>query len=184
SRLSEDVLEVVESSPVLTVTVRYENLLYLPERGRGDEVEIVGKENSASSVERAEWLAGEAERRGIRRVVKRFLEDGRAIFNYVTSRGPRGVYKVVPVTKLAAYIVALARCYGIEGLDEVVREEEASHVIYFIGTPQAVVDRVEEALREELRRPKPAIPREPFTTWIMKGAERVLWELVRKYGLE
>ncbi len=184
SRLPDDVLEVVESSPSLTVTVRYENLLYLPERGRSDEVEIVGKENSASSVERAEWLAKEAERRGIRRVATRFLEDGRAIFNYVTSKGPRGVYKVVPVTKLSSYIVSLARCYGIEGLDEVVREEEARHVIYFIGTPQEVIDRVEEALREELRKPRPAIPREPFTTWIMKGAKRVIGELVRRYGLE
>lgn len=184
SRLSEDVLEVVESSPLLTVTVRYENLLYLPERGRSDEVEIVGKENSASSVERAEWLAREAERRGIRRVRTRFLEDGRAIFNYVTSQGPRGVYRVIPVTKLSSYIVALARCYGIEGLDEAVREEEARHVIYFIRTPQTIIDRVEEAVREELRRPRPAIPREPFITWTMKSARRVLGELVRRYGLE
>jgi hypothetical protein len=164
SRVSEPILEALDSALRVQVNVRYENLLYIPER-RDDEVEVIGKENSASSYERAEWFRVEAERRGFKRVIVKFLSDNKSIFNYVTSIGPKGIYRRVPVTKLASYIVALARCYSLGGVEEVIREEEATHMLYILGVPDPVRASIIDGLKSELRSAKLAIPRESLYTW-------------------
>ncbi|MFZ8793718.1 MAG: hypothetical protein ACO2O2_07530 [Acidilobaceae archaeon] len=183
SRVSEPVVEALDSALRVQVSVRYENLLYIPER-RGDEVEVIGKENSASSYDRAEWFRVEAERRGFKRVIVKFLSDNKSIFNYVTSMGPKGIYRRVPVTKLASYIVALARCYSLGGVEEVMREEEATHMLYILGVQDSVRASIVDGLERELRSAKLAIPRESLYTWIEKGSRRVVGELVRRFGLE
>jgi len=183
SRVSEPILEALDSALRVQVNVRYENLLYIPER-RDDEVEVIGKENSASSYERAEWFRVEAERRGFKRVIVKFLSDNKSIFNYVTSIGPKGIYRRVPVTKLASYIVALARCYSLGGVEEVIREEEATHMLYILGVPDPVRASIIDGLKSELRSAKLAIPRESLYTWIERGSRKVVGELIRRFGLE
>jgi len=183
SRVSEPILEALDSALRVQVNVRYENLLYMPER-RDDEVEVIGKENSASSYERAEWFRVEAERRGFKRVIVKFLSDNKSIFNYVTSIGPKGIYRRVPVTKLASYIVALARCYSLGGVEEVIREEEATHMLYILGVPDPVRASIIDGLKSELRSAKLAIPRESLYTWIERGSRKVVGELIRRFGLE
>ena len=183
SRVSEPVMEALDSAFRIQVNVAYENLLYIPEK-RGDEIEIVGKENSISSYERAEWLRVEAEKRGFKRVKTRFLPDNRSIFNYVTSMGPRGIYRRVPVTKLSSYIVALARCYSLGGVEEVMREERATHMLYMFGVSDSIRESIIGGLERELKSARIAIPRDTLYTWIERGSRRVIGELIRRFGLE
>ena len=182
SKVSERVVEALDSALKVEVTVRYENLLYVPERG--EEVEVVGKENSASSYERAEWLRAEAERRGFKRVTVKFLPDNRSIFEYITSLGPRGIYKRVPVTKLSSYIVALARCYSLGGIEEVIRAEEARHMLYMARLSRSLERSILESLERELKPPRLVIPREPLRAWIESGSRKIMGELIRRFGLE
>ncbi|MEM1868725.1 MAG: hypothetical protein QXU90_01270 [Acidilobaceae archaeon] len=182
SRLSNEAMSMLDNATSISINVRYENLLYIPEGG--EEVEVIGKENSASSLDRIEWIKKEAEKRGFRKILVKLLSDNKSIFDYVTSAGPKGIYKRVPVTKLASYIVALARCYELEGIDEVIREEEARHMIYTLNIPESIVNSIIENLKSEFRDPKLAIPREPYNSWILQGSRRVMRELIRRYGLE
>ncbi len=184
SRISEPVVEALDLALKVQVNVRYENLLYIPER-KSDEIEIVGKENSVSSYERAEWLRVEAEKRGFKRVATKFLPDNRSIFNYVTSMGPKGIYRRVPVTKLSSYIIALARCYSLGGVEEVIREEGATHLLYITGVSESVEESLIGSLERELKSARIAIPRgDTLYTWIEKGSRRVMGELIRRFGLE
>ncbi|MCS7107599.1 MAG: hypothetical protein NZ902_05820 [Acidilobaceae archaeon] len=180
SKLSEEAIGILDSATSYSVTVKYENLLYLPERA--DHVELIGKENSSTSQERVEWLRGEAERRGLR-VTTKFLRDNKAIFEYVMSAGPRGIYKRVPTTKLSSYLIAIARCYELAGIDEIVRTEESRHMIYMINMPQNFVEGYLTALKGELKTQRVALLREPYLTWVSQGSFRVLREIIRRYGL-
>lgn len=184
SRLSGRAQEALDSATVLSVRARYENLLYLPERvpEKGEPIELIGKENSASSYERIKWLSEEAERRGIRTTVKLF-PDGRSIFDYVTSAGPKGIYKRVPVTKLSAHIVALARCYGLSGIDEIVRVEESIQTIYALNLVRDAIESLVRILLAELSAPRVATLREPYASWAKQGSVRIMAELIRRYGL-
>ncbi|MCX8196387.1 MAG: hypothetical protein N3F67_04850 [Acidilobaceae archaeon] len=180
SKLSEEAVQALDAATAISATVRFENLLYLPEKG--ELVELIGKENSHASMERVEWLKGEAERRGMR-VVTKFLRDNRAIFDYVMSAGPRGMLKKVPVTKLSHYLIAIARCYELAGIDEIVREEEARHMVYAINLPRAFLEEFSRALTGELRSQRPAQLREPYASWVLQGSYKVIREIVRRYGL-
>ncbi|MEN2999730.1 MAG: hypothetical protein ABDH61_04060 [Acidilobaceae archaeon] len=180
SKLSEETIGILDAATSFSVTVKYENLLYLPERT--EHVELIGKENSSASQERVEWLKREAERRGLRVTVK-FLRDNKAIFEYVMSAGPRGMYKRVPTTKLSAYLITIARCYELAGIDEMIRTEESRHMVYMINMPQSFVEGYMATLRTELRSQRVALLREPYLTWVSQGSYRVLREIVRRYGL-
>lgn len=185
SQLSREALEVLEEkSHVIMVNVRYKNLLYLPEPDRaGGVVEIVGKENSLSSTERLQWLREEAFKKGFKRVELRLLPDNRSIFEYVTSLGPRGIYRRVPVTKLSYFIVAFARCQGLPGIEEFLREEESMHALYVYGLKRELVHSILSSLRRALAKPSLPTPREPHKSWVKRGVERVMVELFRVYGL-
>jgi len=90
----------------------------------------VGKSNSESSGERARWLMEEARRRGIRTRGPVFLPDNRAVAEYVTSIGSRGYLYRVPVTKLAAVLLAIDHCLDRDDLEEMRRPEVSSHTVY------------------------------------------------------
>ncbi|MEM1873132.1 MAG: hypothetical protein QXS85_05270 [Acidilobaceae archaeon] len=185
SRLSREASEVLEEkSSVVLVNVRYKNLLYLPEASvAGGVVELVGKESSLSSTERLQWLREEALRRGFKRVELRVLPDNRSIFEYVTSLGPRGIYKRVPVTKLSYFLVALARCQGWSGIEELMRREEAVHAIYMYGLSKDLENDILSELKKTLSKRSLPVPREPHKAWVKKGVESVMVELLRVYGL-
>lgn len=185
SKLNKEAVEILEErSSVIVVNVRYKNLLYLPDTDIAKGfVELVGKENSLSSTERLQWLKEEALRRGFKRVELKTLPDNKSVFDYVTALGPRGIYKRVPVTKLSYFIVAFARCQGLSGLEEFLREEEAVHAIYIYGLKKELVEALLSKLRTNLSKPSLPILREPHRTWIKKGVERVMIEIHRVYGL-
>lgn len=180
SRLSERAMQALDSATVINVRVKHENLLYLPERG--ELIELVGKENSASSQERIEWLKGEAARRGMVGL-ERYLPDNRSILDYVTSAGPRGIYKRVPVTKLSTYVIALARCNGMSGIEEIVRPEENTQTIYMINLEKETVESLVRILVGEFSAPRVATLRQPYASWARHGSARVMSELMRRYGL-
>lgn len=185
SQLSSRAYEILEEkAAVVLVNVRYKNLLYLPDADRaGGVVELVGKENSLSSSERLQWLRDEAIKRGFRRVELRLLPDNRSIFEYVTSLGPRGLYKRVPVTKLSYFLVAFARCNGLSGIEEFLREEESIHALYIHGLSRDVIQSIIHEIKRTLSKPSLPTPKEPHKAWIRRGFEKVMMELFRVYGL-
>ncbi|MCE4629554.1 MAG: hypothetical protein F7C82_04670 [Desulfurococcales archaeon] len=132
--LPYEIQEAVADSLALTITITYDNLLYLPE-GQRRGIEIVAKENSEASYERVKWLKEKAEELGVyvKKVV--YLADNKEIFEYVTELGADGIYERVPVNKLASYIVSLARCLRIPGIREFLHREQVKHYIYGYKVP-------------------------------------------------
>jgi hypothetical protein len=90
----------------------------------------------------------------------------------------------VPVTKLSSYIVALARCYSLGGVEEVMREERATHMLYMFGVSDSIRESIIGGLERELKSARIAIPRDTLYTWIERGSRRVIGELIRRFGLE
>jgi hypothetical protein len=131
-RIPEELVEELDQGAMAQVSVRSDGLLYLPLKEAVDEqaIEVVGKSNSESSGERASWLIEEARRRGIRTRGPVFLPDNRAVAEYVTSIGSRGYLYRVPVTKLAAVLLAIDHCLDRDDLEEMRRPEVSSHTVY------------------------------------------------------
>ncbi|MEB2835924.1 MAG: hypothetical protein GSR80_000412 [Desulfurococcales archaeon] len=159
SRLPEGVAGRLEEGVLARVRVRYENLLYLPP---GSTVTLAAKANSSSSHERVEWLRAQAQRLGVEVEDTVYLEDNAAILDLMRSRGPMGHTRVVPVTKLARAVVALARCLGLGGIVELRRVEESSHTVYAVNLDPDTAEAIIHSLRARLARPhKPLPPRSP-----------------------
>ncbi len=148
SRLDQEKLEVLESKLAIQATIRYTNMLYLPDRNvvGADGIEIVAKRNSEASYERAEWLRDMATRLGIN--VKRIttLEDNTEILRYITMGGVNTLYTRVPVTKVASLVVALSRCLSLEGILPLEKRDTATHLIYAIGITPAEARRIGEKI--------------------------------------
>ncbi len=155
SRLPGRAAEALEEGVLARVTVRHENILYLPP---GSRVWIAAKENSSSSYERVEWLRAQAESYGVEveRVV--YLEDNAAILDLIRREGPSGHLKVVPVTKLARMILAVSRCLGLGGLAELRRVEESSHTIYALNLDPDTASAILYSIRGRLARPHRPLP--------------------------
>ncbi|MEB3780850.1 MAG: hypothetical protein GSR85_11595 [Desulfurococcales archaeon] len=183
STLRPEIIDAMESSLALEVEVRYENLLYLPEEGRGP-ITIVAKENSESSYERVEWLKKQAESLKVDVEGVVLKPDNSSIYEYVLQLGPRGIYKRVPVNKMALYIVSLARCYNLEGIIEVNRKERSRHYIYAINVPESIIAGVEDALETRWASTRIPIPSERLFNYIMEGCNSVMLDVIRRMGLE
>jgi len=183
SALKPETVEAMESSLAVEVEVRYENILYLPEEGRGP-VTLVAKENSESSYERVEWLKKQAESLKVEIEGVVLKPDNSSIYEYVLQLGPKGIYKRVPVNKLASYIVSIARCYSLEGIIEVARREKSRHYIYAINVPDNVITRIEDRLETGWRRRRIPIPGENLFDYMMDGCSKVMLDIIRRMGLE
>lgn len=151
--LSQDAADILESSVAATVEVEKEDLLYLPRYVRGGGVEVVVKESSASSPERAEILKAHAREAGIRVVEVKRLPDNSSIMRYVLERGVCSALERIPVTRLSRLIYALTRCTGLSGLVEKVTtgggvSDKSILTVYSYGVPGRVIEELIGSLQE------------------------------------
>ena len=183
SHLGYEALSRVEEAPRVEVSLRFDNRLYLPsEAPRG--VELVGKKNSRASYERVVKLESLARRRGIEVYSHRFLSSHREVVDYVTSYGVAGVSERVPVTKAALYILAISRCYSIEGLEEVTIDDEAGHTVYLVNVDEIIVEGVYEALRRAVSSTGFISIPQPLRAAMARGLEGELEYISRRLGLK
>lgn len=149
--LSGPVAEALESSVAATIEVEKEDLLYLPRYTRDGSVEIVAKESSASSPERAETLRARAVEAGLRvRGVKR-LPDNSSILDYVLEWGLCTALERVPVTRLARLIYSTFKCTGLSGLALGLRTgggraDRSMLTLYSYSTPPEVLESLLDSL--------------------------------------
>lgn len=116
--LNQDIADTLEASAIATVEVEKEDLLYLPRYVRGNGIELVVKESSASSPERAEFLKAKASELGLDVVRVKRLPDNSSILNYVLENGVCTALERVPVTRLARLIYSTFQCTGLSRLAE------------------------------------------------------------------
>ncbi len=186
SRLSDEVLDILDRSAFVNVDVGVDNVLYLPLREvlGESQVEIVAKANSRSSYERVEWLRGEATRRGIRIEGVRYLEDNKSITEYVTSIGARGYMYRVPVTKLAMILISLDRCTKGDMLEEIRRPESSAHTIYIINVRPEDAGRLTSGLASVRVKGAPLLRvSERLRPFMEKGSREAVAEVARRLGL-
>lgn len=178
--LPYEVQDAVSESLGLTITVTYDNILYLPE-GKRRGIEIVAKENSEASYERVMWLEKKAEEQGlyVRRTV--YLPDNKKIFEYVTGLGAEGIYERVPVNKLSSYIVAMSRCLRIPGIREYMRRENVKHYVYGYRVPHQDFARLARLL-EKYTGSFPA-PSGLLYDVVYRGVKTLMGELLNRLGL-
>jgi len=183
SHLGYEALSRVEEAPRVEVSLRFDNRLYLPSKApRG--VELAGKKNSRASYERVVKLESLARRRGIEVYSHRFLSSHREVVDYVTSYGVAGVSERVPVTKAALYILAISRCYSIEGLEEVTIDDEAGHTVYLVNVDEIIVEGVYEALRRAVSSTGFISIPQPLRAAMARGLEGELEYISRRLGLK
>ncbi len=149
--LNQDMAEVLEASAVASVEVEKEDILYLPRYVKGDGIELVVKESSASSPERAEFLKRRASELGVEVSRVKRLPDNSSILNYVLEKGVCSALERVPVTRLARMIYAAFQCTGLSGLAEgILTGEGASDrsilTIYSYALPSQVIERLLDML--------------------------------------
>ena len=186
-KLPDEVIDELDQDAVAELTVSTEGLLYLPVKEAVDDspIEIVGKRNSESSGERARWLTREASRRGLRAREPLFLPDNRSITEYVTSIGSRGYLYRVPVTKLAAALVAIDKCMGRGFVEEIRRPESSTHTVYAVRLSGAQLKALHEAIGSlaQVRggAPLSRVPR-PLEPYFEKGLREVMAEVMRRLG--
>ncbi len=187
-RLSDEVLDELDQDAIAELSVSTEGILYLPRREVVDDssIEVVGKRNSESSGERARWLVNEARRRGLRAREPVFLPDNRSITEYVTSIGSRGYLYRVPVTKLAAALVALDKCIENNYVEEIRRSETSSHTVYAVRLSEPQLKALRDTLDSLSRVRRGAlISRLPsgLEPYFEKGAREVMAEVMRRLGV-
>ncbi|MCE4628325.1 MAG: hypothetical protein F7C34_04165 [Desulfurococcales archaeon] len=180
SRLPWEAREALSRSLAIRVIVENENILYLPEQSPRDGVEIVAKNNSASSYARVRWLRGEAERRNIRVRGEVYLQDNASIMEYVLEKGIQSIGERIPVNKLAHYIVALSKCDRISGIEQLRRWERSTHLVYAINTSIDTLLPVYEMLRGRRMRLVDEILVGPLYSEIMAGARRIMREVLAR----
>ncbi len=149
--LSQDIADTLEASVVATVEVEKEDLLYLPRYVRESGVELVVKESSASSPERAEFLKVRANKLGLNIVGVKRLPDNSSILNYVLENGVCTALERVPVTRLARLMYSIFQCTGLSRLAEKVVTGEGSSdksilTIYSYALTDRVIDRLLDML--------------------------------------
>ncbi|ADL19031.1 hypothetical protein ASAC_0624 [Acidilobus saccharovorans 345-15] len=186
-RLPDEVAEELDSAGVADVSVTAENTLYLPlpDAVEDSPVEIVAKANSRSSYERVSWLMEEARRRGLNVRGPTFMPDNRSVMEYVTSTGSRGYAYRVPVTKLAAMLVAFDRCSEQGLVEEVRRAETSTHTVYALRVPEEYSRRLLGALSELQRRYSGAPllrPSPKLQPLLERGLRESMAELMRRLG--
>ncbi len=186
-RLPDEIVDELDQDATAELNVSTEGLLYLPTREAVNDspIEIVGKKNSESSGERARWLAHEANRRGLRTREPLFLSDNRSITEYVTSIGSRGYLYRVPVTKLAAALVAIDKCVGREYIEEIRRPESSTHTIYAVRLSDPQIKGLHDVLRSLTRLRSGSLiarPPRPLEPYFEKGTREVMAEILRKLG--
>ncbi len=180
SRLPERVIEALESSSRFNVSVEYDNVLYLPDPGYSEEVELVGKRNSVASYERLRRLEAIAADLGLTVVRHNMLGSNAEIMEYVTEAGVRGLLRRVPITKIAHYVLILAGCYGIEGVNDVTLIETGEHTLYVGGAPKEFLEALIGEL-ESLRAGQPGYGGE--TEALFKGYLRGSRAMAKRLGL-
>ncbi|GAB6148577.1 hypothetical protein [Stetteria hydrogenophila] len=151
--LSPGVAEALEASATAVVEVEKEDLLYLPRYSRSGHIELVAKESSASSPERARFLERLAAERGLRVSGVKRLPDNSGILEYVLEGGLCTALERVPVTRLARLLYSTFNCTGLSSLVEDVLTGGSPHdrsllTIYFYAAPSHVVDHALDRLTD------------------------------------
>ncbi len=144
--LSPNLLGLLDNSLVAKIRVEFRNMLYLP-APPADPITLVAKANSESAYDRVQWLDRRAAKLGLRVDGKVYLPDNRIIFEYVFSGEPDSYRRKVPVNKLALYIRVLADCADLPGVLSLERREESTHLLYGIGVPDTLLDRILSGIR-------------------------------------
>ncbi len=179
SILSPLAREMLSNSVVLKAVVEYQNYLYLPKPERADEIELVAKTSSSSSYERVQWLRSEARRRGIYVAGEKYLSDNKSILEYVLWEGIEGLYRRVPVNKLALYISALSDCGVVEDIEKLERREEAQHLIYGVNVDAGIVSGIKEELESIGRDRVGDIMGGVLSSLLYEGVHGIVEEIVK-----
>ncbi len=180
SRLAERIAEELEKGAVANINVKFENVLYLPSSNMISSIELLAKRNSKSSYERVSWVREIASKRGINVSNVHYMEDNKSIISHIISKGSKGVYESVPVTKVSKIILAISRCMNIKGIEELKRVEEASHTIYAIDVPEMVMDDMINRLKELLSRAWNPLSHPRIAPYVKQGIR----DLMEDIGIE
>ena len=147
SKLTPDLVRVLEESPQLHVSVEYENFLYLPLHNHHGTIEIVGKRNSLASYKRVEILERKAASLGLLVTRQVYLDSNREILEYILDEGAVGPLRRIPVTKLAIVITGVYNCLSSKPpVNPYVITENADHTIVMVGVPEYLRVEIEDAV--------------------------------------
>ena len=181
SRLAEKVAEELEKGAVANINVKFENVLYLPSPNVIGSIELLAKKNSKSSYERVTWIKEVALKRGLKVSNVLYMEDNKSIISYMISKGSKGIYESVPVTKVSKVVLAFSRCASLKGLDELRRTEEASHTIYAIDVSEEVIEDMLKRLDELLSKTWNPLDHPRIAPYVREGVRELMEDLGRKF---